>query len=182
MEYELIKSNRKTISLQIKENKLIVRAPLRMQQKDIDEFINSHIEWINKNLSKSIEKQNRAEEIGKLSEEDISRLYEKAKYYFPKKVEYYAKIIGVTYGRITIRKQQTLWGSCTSKGNLSFNCLLMLTPPEVIDSIIVHELCHRKEMNHSKNFYAEVYKAYPEYDKWNSWLKDNGGIIMSRAK
>ena len=58
----------------------------------------------------------------------------------------------------------------------------MLTPPQVIDSIVVHELCHRKEMNHSKRFYDEVYKAFPEYDKWNKWLKDNGSTIMGRVK
>ncbi|MBR3738310.1 MAG: M48 family metallopeptidase, partial [Eubacterium sp.] len=66
------------------------------------------------------------------------------------------------------------------KGNLNFNCLLMLTPPEVIDSVVVHELCHRKEMNHSKEFYSEVLRVYPEYKKWNKWLKDNGSAIMAR--
>ena len=68
----------------------------------------------------------------------------------PEKVRYYAPLVGVTYGRITIRNQRTRWGSCSSKGNLNFNCLLMLAPPEVLDSVVVHELCHRKEMNHSK--------------------------------
>ena len=56
----------------------------------------------------------------------------------------------------------------------------MLTPPEVIDSVVVHELCHRKEMNHSKWFYDEVYRVYPEYDKWNKWLKENGPGLMNR--
>ncbi|MBR4241372.1 MAG: M48 family metallopeptidase, partial [Eubacterium sp.] len=74
----------------------------------------------------------------------------------------------------------TKWGSCSSKGNLNFNCLLMLTPPEVIDSVVVHELCHRKEMNHSKRFYDEVLRVYPDYKKWNKWLKDNGSAIMNR--
>ena len=68
----------------------------------------------------------------------------------PEKVRYYAPLVGVTYGRITIRNQRTRWGSCSSKGNLYFNCLLMLAPPEVLESVVVHELCHRKEMNHSK--------------------------------
>ena len=87
-------------------------------------------------------------------------------------------MLGVTYGRITIRNQRSKWGSCSSKGNLNFNCLLMLTPPEVIDS----ELCHRKEMNHSERFYAEVLRIFPDYYKWNKWLKENGGAIIARMR
>ena len=90
--------------------------------------------------------------------------------------------MGVTYNRITIRHQKTRWGSCSSQGNLNFNCLLMLTPPEVIDSVVVHELCHRKEMNHSDRFYAEVLRVFPNYPKCRKWLKDNGSLLMMRLK
>lgn len=86
----------------------------------------------------------------------------------------------LTYGRITIRNQRSKWGSCSSKGNLNFNCLLMLAPQEVIDSVVVHELCHRKEMNHSNKFYAEVLRVFPEYWTWDKWLKDNGNMLMLR--
>jgi len=98
----------------------------------------------------------------------------------PERVRYYAPLVGVTVRGITIRNQRTRWGSCSSKGNLNFNCLLMLTPAEVIDSVVVHELCHRIEMNHSPRFYAEIRRVYPDYDKWNRWLKDNGPAIMAR--
>ena len=98
----------------------------------------------------------------------------------PERVRYYAPLVGVTYGKVTIRNQRTLWGSCSAKGNLSFNCLLMLCPPEVIDSVVVHELCHRKEMNHSERFYAEVLRVFPEYRKWDRWLKKNGRSIRNR--
>ena len=91
-------------------------------------------------------------------------------------------MIGVTYKRITIRKQKSRWGSCSAKGNLNFNCLLMLTPPEVIDSVVVHELCHRKEMNHSQRFYEEVLRVFPEYKQWDRWLKKNGTAILLRAE
>ena len=100
--------------------------------------------------------------------------------YIPERVAYYAPIAGVSYGRITIRNQKSRWGSCSAKGNLNFNCLLMLTPPEVIDSVVVHELCHRKEMNHSRRFYDEVLRVYPDYHIWNKWLKENGAAIMRR--
>ena len=93
---------------------------------------------------------------------------------------YYAPQIGVDYGRITIRCQRTRWGSCSAKGNLNFNCLLMLAPPEVLDSVVVHELCHRREMNHSPRFYALVLRVFPDYHRWDRWLKDNGPALMAR--
>ena len=113
-------------------------------------------------------------------DEEIRELADKALKVIPERVKLYASKIGVTYGRITIRNQRTKWGSCTSKGNLNFNCLLMLVPEEVMDSVIVHELCHRKQMNHSDRFYAEILKVFPEYYKWDKWLKDNGDRIMRR--
>ena len=90
------------------------------------------------------------------------------------------KLVGVQYGRITIRNQKTRWGSCSSKGNLNFNCLLMLAPPEVLDYVIVHELCHRKEMNHSPRFWSEVAKVIPDYKKHEKWLKTEGTRLMRR--
>ena len=90
--------------------------------------------------------------------------------------------MGVTYGRITIRNQVSRWGSCSSVGNLNFNCLLMLAPPEVRDYVVVHELCHRKEMNHSPAFWAEVEKMIPDYKAHKKWLKDNGTALISRLR
>ena len=97
----------------------------------------------------------------------------------PQRVAYFAQKIGVTYGRITIRNQKTRWGSCTAEGNLNFNCLLMEAPPEVLDSVVVHELCHRKEMNHSERFYAEVLRVFPDYWAQDKWLKENGHMLMA---
>jgi predicted metal-dependent hydrolase len=113
--------------------------------------------------------------------EEGRRMAEKAAEVIPGRVRYYSQRIGVTYGRITIRNQRTRWGSCSARGNLNFNCLLMLAPPEVVDSVVVHELCHRKEMNHSERFYAEVFRAFPDYLKWNRWLKENGEELLKRG-
>ncbi|MBR7072775.1 MAG: M48 family metallopeptidase [Eubacterium sp.] len=179
---ELIRSSRKTLALEIKpDGRVIVRAPLHMSQRKIDAFVEDKAGWIEKHLSRLKTAQATQNGINKLTDDELQLLAEKALQYIPQRVEYYSKLIGVNYGRITIRNQKTKWGSCSSKGNLNFNCLLMLTPPEVIDSVVVHELCHRKEMNHSNRFYAEVLKVYPEYKKWNRWLKENGPAIMSRA-
>ena len=116
----------------------------------------------------------------RLSPQDIRALAAEALEVIPKRVAYYAPLMGVTVGRITIRNQKTRWGSCSSKGNLNFNCLLMLCPPQVLDAVVVHELAHRREMNHSKRFYAHVLRVYPDYYKWNKWLKDNGPALIRR--
>lgn len=180
--YRIIKSNRKNLGLEINENGLTIRAPKWATDKEIKAFVMKNEEWILKNLEKYRNKKKQYEGVEKLTPAQINELASKAMEYIPERVEYYAKLMGVTYGRITIRNQKTRWGSCSSKGNLNFNCLLMLTPPEVIDSIVVHELCHRKEMNHSERFYAEVFRVFPDYKKWNKWLKENGGMIMYRMR
>ena len=90
------------------------------------------------------EKQASLANVDKLSMDEIKALAEQALKVIPERVKYYAEKLGVTYWRITIRNQRTRWGSCSQKRNLNFNCLLMLVPPEVLDSVIVHELCHIK--------------------------------------
>ena len=86
----------------------------------------------------------------------------------------------MTYDRITIRRQHSRWGSCSSKGNLNFNCLLALVPEAVLDYIIVHELCHRRHMNHSPVFWAEVARLLPDYPQARTWLRDKGGALIAR--
>ena len=182
MNCKIIRSRRRTIGLEVNTEGLIVRAPLMASDADINMFVAKHKDWIEKHLAKATEKQKELEQLEPLTMEDIRALADKALKVIPERVRYYAPKIGVTYGRITIRNQRSRWGSCSGKGNLNFNCLLMLTPPEVIDSVIVHELCHRREMNHSDRFYAEVLRVYPDYWKWDKWLKENGAAIMKRMR
>ncbi|MBQ9022788.1 MAG: M48 family metallopeptidase [Eubacterium sp.] len=178
---QIIRSNRKTISIQVdRDANVIVRAPYRVSEREIRRFLAEKEAWIRKHQEKIRAQEKAFEGIKPLTREEIETLADQAMKVIPERVAYYAKKIGVTYGRITIRNQKTRWGSCSSKGNLNFNCLLMLTPPEVIDSVVVHELCHRKEMNHSAKFYEEIYRVCPEYDKWNRWLKENGPLILRR--
>lgn len=178
---EVIRSARKTLSISIADDgHIIARAPLRMSERDIERFIVSKTGWIRTHIEKRREENSRVKELERFTPEEIKEMAEKALKIIPERVKYYASLLNVTYGRITIRNQKTKWGSCSSAGNLNFNCLLVMTPPEVLDAIVVHELCHRKQMNHSKQFYAEVYRVYPEYDKWNSWLKENGSVLIKR--
>ena len=179
MQYELIRTNRKTIAAEIKQGRLIIRAPLLATNREIDSFVRKKKKWIETHLEEAQKKQKTLESLHKLTPEEVRALTEKAKKVIPERVAHYAPLVGVTYGRITIRCQKTRWGSCSNKKNLNFNCLLMLTPPEVIDSVVVHELCHIKEMNHSKKFYAEVLRVFPDYPKWNKWLKEHGDILLA---
>ena len=186
----VIRSNRKTLAIQINSDLTVtVRAPMYTSQRDIERILKEKEVWIQKHIEQMREQEAKRKEMkgenGEheyLSREEIQKLAEKALEYISKRVSYFAKQIGVTYGRITIRNQKTRWGSCSSKGNLNFNCLVMLTPLEVIDYVVVHELCHRKEMNHSKAFWAEVEKVLPNYKEQVKWLKANGGQIIGRMK
>ena len=181
MKVKVIRSNRKTISIQVNTDLTVtVRAPVYATNKDIDKILHDKESWIMKHMEQIREQNVRYESSGlkHLTKAEIEDLADKALKYIPQRVEYFSKIVGVDYGRITIRNQRTRWGSCSSKGNLNFNCLLMLTPTEVIDYVVVHELCHRKEMNHSKNFWIEVEKVIPDYKRSVKWLKNEGSQII----
>lgn len=196
MNVKIIRSNRKTLAIQINPDlSVTVRAPMYAPQSDIERILREKESWIQKHIEKIREQEAKRKktqgekgEYGEfverdyLTNEEIKKLADKALQYIPKRVSYFAKQIGVTYGKIKIRNQKTRWGSCSSKGNLNFNCLLMLTPPEVIDYVVVHELCHRKEMNHSRVFWVEVEKVLPNYKEQVKWLKENGGQIIGRMK
>ncbi|MGN0354365.1 MAG: M48 family metallopeptidase [Muricoprocola sp.] len=181
----IIRSNRKTVSIQVNADLTVtVRAPRRASSKEIDRILRENESWIVKHIEEMKRKQALygSEEITYLTKDEIQELADKASAYIPRRVEHFSKQMGVNYGRITIRNQRTRWGSCSSKGNLNFNCILMLTPPEVIDYVVVHELCHRKEMNHSKAFWNEVEKVLPNYKEAVQWLKNEGSQVMRRQK
>ena len=177
MKVTVIRSNRKTVAIQVNSNlSVTVRAPRSASEKDIEEILKKKEAWISKHIEKIKETKERfeAEPTEKLTREKVIALK-----VIPERVEYFAKVIGVTYGKITVRNQKTRWGSCSSKGNLNFNCLLMLAPPEVLDYVVVHELCHRKQMNHSKAFWLEVEKVLPNYKEVRKWLKEEGSQMIT---
>lgn len=126
------------------------------------------------------EQQQKMSQVEKLTMEAMHKLADKALEIIPSRAAYFAQLVGVTYGRITIRNQKSRWESCSGNGNLNFNCLLMLVPTEVLDYVIVHELCHRKEVNHSQKFWVEVENILPDYRKQKLWLKEHGDEIMMR--
>ena len=172
--YTLIRSSRKTIAIQIKGGQVIVRCPARMKTADIQRFVTSKTEWIEKHL------ESKPLPAAPFTQAQLQELAARAKILIPERTAYFAARIGVTYGRITIRAQHTRWGSCSSKGNLNFNCLLALVPPQVLDYVIVHELCHRIELNHSARFWALVEKVLPDHRVHRAWLKEHGSRLIGR--
>ncbi len=176
-EYELIRSDRKTLSLEIKKDgKLLVRAPKRLSVKEIERFVGEKSAWIDKHRAN----RTPVDKSQRFTKEEISSLAERALEYIPRRVRAIAAQMGVTVGNITIRCQRTRWGSCSSKGNLNFNCLLMLCPPEVIDYVVTHELAHREEMNHSARFWAIVQSFCPDYKTLRAWLKNEGSKLIAQ--
>lgn len=180
-EYEIVKSRGRRMSISINAyGKIFVHVPTGTSQRTVEKFITQKSDWIEKTLRKIEKKSSDLPPLDPLSQEDLELLKKKARRLIPERVAIYAEKIGVSYDRISIRVQKTRWGSCTQGGNLNFNALLMLTPIEVIDSVVVHELCHRKQMNHSAAFYEEVHKVYPDYDKHHAWLTENASSIYAR--
>ncbi|MGM9586894.1 MAG: M48 family metallopeptidase [Candidatus Limivicinus sp.] len=176
---EIIHSKRKTVAIQIKSNgRIVVRAPLRMSKTDITRLVEEKSGWIEKHLAQLRRQSDSAEPA--FTAGQLRQLAEAARQDFPRRAARFAPLVGVSYGRITIRAQKSRWGSCSSKGNLNFNCLLMLCPEEVRDYVVVHELCHRKEMNHSDRFWQELARVFPDYEKPRKWLKTNGSALIRR--
>ena len=181
MEVTIIRSNRKTVAIRVNADlSVTMKVPLWASKREVEKILREKESWIIKHQTEIIRRKTEYEAIcgPKLTDADIRELANRARVYIPERVAYYAPIVGVKYGRITIRNQKTRWGSCSSKGNLNFNCLLMLAPKEVLDYVVVHELCHRKEMNHSAAFWNEVAKVIPNYKQSVKWLKTEGRMLI----
>ena len=101
-----------------------------------------------------------------LSARALARIRQRLDYYIPR--------IGRAPGRVAVRDQKTRWGSCSGKGNVNFNWKLIMAPPQVLDYVVIHELCHLYEFNHSPRFWALVERQMPEYAVWKKWLKAHG--------
>ncbi|MBO6154549.1 MAG: DUF45 domain-containing protein [Lachnospiraceae bacterium] len=181
IEYELVRSKRKTVAIEIKpDGTVVVRAPRLMSKRFIDSFIAEKQNWIETHREQILKRRAEVGTIEPISESEKKALAKQAKSIMPDRIDRYAQEIGVTYGRVSYRFQRGRWGSCSSKGNLNFNCMLMLTNDEIIDYVIVHELCHRLEMNHSAVFWKHVEQILPDYRERRKWLKENGGPILAR--
>lgn len=185
---EVVRSKRRSYGIVVDEDgKVTVRIPLRGSVATARRLVMEKQDWIFEKIDlqkrRGQERKVRnAQSESKYTPEQragLERRYRQAaKEYFPKRVEYYAQQLGVSYGRIRIAEQKTRWGSCSGKGTLSFNWKLMLAPPKVLDYVVVHELCHLKEMNHSSRFWKLVEEIMPDYKEYRTWLKENGTTLQ----
>jgi predicted metal-dependent hydrolase len=173
----IVFSKRRSIVLQVKNGVVFLKAPLRTPAKFLQDLVIKKQQWIKDKIALS-QKIHQAKQSKKSLSQETAELYKKEfGLYLTEKVTTYAEQIGVSFNKITIRKTVSRWGSCSSKGNLSFSIFLWDTPNHVIDYVIVHELCHRRHMNHSKDFWSLVSQHFPEYKLSEKWLKLNGNKI-----
>lgn len=176
MDY-IIKKNRRSKNLRIivhQDGRVVVTAPMRAPLYLVKKFVESRKEWIEERVQnfrkKKIEEENENEKLGlpkKMTRAEQMKDYkmykESARVFAEKRIVELNKFYNFEYGKISIRNQSTRWGSCSRKKNLNFNYKIVKLPIHMADYIIVHELCHLKEMNHSPNFWALVAQQIPDY-------------------
>lgn len=180
---EVRRSKRKSAAIKITADmQIVVFVPLYVSDNEIERMVISKSKWIDEHMLKVQSTIDERSKLEKITFEQIKELANQAVEYIPKRVKYYAEKENFVYNKITIKNLVSRWGSCSTKGNLNFNCLLMLTPDYVIDYVVVHELCHLREMNHSEKFWAEVEKIMPDYQRAELWLKQNGGNLIARMR
>ena len=173
--YSVIRTDRKTTAIQIMDDgAVLVRCPKTLSDRRIRELVQSKARWI---LKKQAAVPPATE---KLTQTQLKTLQQQAKAVFAARVAHFAPRVGVSPGHVTVRAQKTRWGSCSAKGNLNFNCLLLLAPQAVLDYVVVHELCHLKEMNHSTRFWALVAQHIPDATQRKKWLKANGPALIAK--
>lgn len=102
--------------------------------------------------------------------------------HFRSRAEYWAPLIGVSFGRVSVKDQRSLWGSCTRVGNLNFSWRLALAPDAVLDYVVVHELAHRAQMNHSRRFWEVVERVCPGHRTHRRWLRRNGRALYAATR
>jgi len=168
MNYKVIKSKRKTISLSIDDELMpVVRAPYFVSAKQISSFVNKNTEWI----QSATEKKKKQIEKFNLTDEEIKLLVNKAKQIIPDKVKYYSHLMNLYPTGVKITKAKKRFGSCNGKNSLCFSCFLINYPDEAIDYVVVHELAHIRHHNHSKAFYDLIAKYMPDYKQREKLLK-----------
>lgn len=142
---------------------VLVTAPRWVRIAEVEAFIREQEGWIVSQVEKFSSTAGRTSLGG--SREEFLRYKERARALAHHRLLHFNGAYGFTWGRVSIRNQRTVWGSCTEDGNLSFNYKIALLPPPLADYIIVHELCHLAELNHSKRFWALVSRTIPDH-RW----------------
>ena len=169
MEYRLIRSKRRSISLEITpECEILVRAPSHCPEAEIRRFIYSREKWIRQHIE--IQRQRTAAHP-EPTEEERKRLIEKAESVLPAKTAYYASVMGLEYSGVRITGARTRFGSCSADNHICYSWRLMQYPEEAVDYVVVHELSHIKHKNHGKDFYRLIASILPDHEERRALLK-----------
>lgn len=184
--YKLVLSGRKTLAIHVKpDGSVEVRGPFRLSKAKADAFVEAKADWIYKTQQRLVEQNQKKQPIN-LSREEVEQYKKEAASLFQARCNYFADKMGVQYQQIKINQAKTRWGSCNSKGNLHFTFRLVFAPAELVDYVIVHELAHLKEFNHSPRFWAVVEKVLPDYKERRSFLRafgqQNEWIVESSSR
>lgn len=179
---DVVYSGRSTLGLEVSRNGQVkLRTPRRVSDGDLQNFARQKEAWIIEKYLMMEEKrksESLQQEPDYVKDPALEQAYRRqAKARLEERAAYFASRMGVSYQRISVRAAKTRWGSCSAKGNLNFHWKLILMPPQVLDYVVVHELAHRKEMNHSPAFWAEVEKILPDYRERRKWLKTYGQTV-----
>jgi hypothetical protein len=149
-------------------------VPRRMSRREIGAILDSHQEWL---------ARERARQVPRLGLDAVSLSEREGRAAARRQIEALAQreaaAMGVSYARLAIRDQRTRWGSCSSRGTLSFNWRLVLAPPAVLDYVVVHELCHLRHPDHSTRFWGLVAERRPDYPAQRSWLRRHGAELLA---
>ncbi len=178
-DYQLIRSKRKTVSVEVNGAGLVVvRAPLRMPAFMIDAFVSRRSEWIDRAVEKQRRKNAAAVHV---SRQDMEQLRKQAKKILPGRIAFFAEQMGLEAPPFRVTSARTRYGSCSPKNSLSFSLFLMANTPEAIDYVVVHELAHIRNKNHGPRFWAEVSSVLPDWKARKKTLfmpvQDDGGNI-----
>ena len=159
-EYEILRSNRRTISLEVRpDGRVLIRAPRAMPKKEIDAFAAKHADWLEGAKKRVTERS----ALNDMTDRRKDELTAAARDYLPKRTAHWAEIMGVSPAGVRITNAKTRFGSCSPKNRICYSFRLMAYPPEAVDYVIVHELAHILQKNHSPRFYAEVQKILPDW-------------------
>lgn len=152
-----------------RDGRVVATVPRLFDLKILDKFVQEKKEWIIERVQKFLASPLRF--VKNSSKKDLKKYRVEVLVLVKERLEYYNKFYNLKYNRISIRNQKSRWGSCSRKGNLNFNYKILQLPAEIRDYIIVHELCHLQEFNHSKNFWDLVSQTVPNYKEIRRGLR-----------
>ena len=178
MNYTLLRSKRKTLSLEITETgEILIRAPKRVSKKFIEDFISQKQSWISSKQQNVTKQQDKLKELG-FELKDLPKLKHKARKTLKQATEQYSKELNFPYKRFRLSSAKKRWGSCSSAKTISINWKLILTPKEIQDYVILHELVHLKHMNHSRQYWQELARVCPDFKAKKRYLREHSFLLL----